>query len=177
MFYEAPNDYQVIMSVTMGKRPRQPSNDICLGRGLDDELWALIESYWATELAERPSASKIVEHLCPATNGSAQQNPPSDWDKPFVGRNVLGIAIKVLRVYLASNTENTLHLELKKGNRDVGSRFKSLSRYANYVYVCFFHWTLLVRMYICTVATLLESFVANNMVSPSELLLSVAELR
>jgi|SRR5882762_4681507 hypothetical protein len=129
IFAEVNNEFRILMLIRKGNRPHRPSNDICLSHGLDDALWTLIESCWAMEPAARPSASKIVEHLSPATNASVQQRPPSDWDESFVRRNVPGIAIKVLRVYLAGNMENPLHFELKKGN-------KLLFGSANYVYVC-----------------------------------------
>jgi hypothetical protein len=150
MFYEVHNDLAVHMRFMKGKKPRRPINDICLRRGLDDVLWALLERCWAMEPVARPPAGKIVELLSLATNVSAEQSPQSDWDESFVHRNVPGIAIKVLRVYLAGDMENPLYLELNKGKRDVRSQFKSLSRYANYVYVCFLFglfWLVYIYLY------------------------------
>lgn len=59
-FKRAP---QVVMRVFSGGRPRRPSSEEALRRGLDDGIWALMEACWAENAEERPDAVKVKEWL------------------------------------------------------------------------------------------------------------------
>jgi hypothetical protein len=50
-------------AVTKNKRPCRPSSDLSRLRGLDDEIWHLIEACWSPEPSERLSASQTVQLL------------------------------------------------------------------------------------------------------------------
>jgi len=62
-FYDVKNEFQVILAMTKGIRPSRPSHERCWIRGLNNEIWALIEDCWTGEPSERPFASQIVERL------------------------------------------------------------------------------------------------------------------
>jgi len=50
-------------AVVQGNRPLRPSDDRCLVRGLNDEIWNIIETCWAQEPDQRLSTGRIVERL------------------------------------------------------------------------------------------------------------------
>lgn len=56
-------DFGVILAVTQGRRPQRPSHVLCQIRGLDGDIWDLIENCWADRPSERPSASQITNRL------------------------------------------------------------------------------------------------------------------
>jgi hypothetical protein len=63
-FYEDPSDIRVVLSVMQGKRPPRPSHQLSRTRGLSDAVWQLVETCWAPDPAERPTAKQITEQLC-----------------------------------------------------------------------------------------------------------------
>ena len=63
-FYDIKNDYRIIQAVALeGRRPPHPSDDCCHIRGLDGEVWDIIQTYWAGEPTEHPSAQNVTELL------------------------------------------------------------------------------------------------------------------
>lgn len=60
-------------SVMLGKRPSRPSHDMCVIRGLDDEIWSIIESCWTHEPIERLTTHQIVECLRLLSTSSVQR--------------------------------------------------------------------------------------------------------
>jgi hypothetical protein len=50
---------QIIFSVMQGRRPNRPQADSEL-QGLDDSLWNLISSCWATQPSQRPHMSEVA---------------------------------------------------------------------------------------------------------------------
>jgi RhoGAP domain len=64
-FYEIPNDFRVILSVTKGIRPFRVSYAVRKIHGdLDNKIWALIQACWDQLPAKRPNASQVVVYLC-----------------------------------------------------------------------------------------------------------------
>jgi len=85
-FHEMPRDYSVILAVMQGKRPRRQSHDLCRIRGLNNDMWNLIELCWTDRPSDRPAASRIVELLCALPDRPVDQRPldefntsPSSW--------------------------------------------------------------------------------------------------
>jgi len=62
-FYEIRQDYSVIVPVIQGKRPEFPAGDSSKSRGLNTEVWTLIEACWAQDPMQRPIVEEIVERL------------------------------------------------------------------------------------------------------------------
>ena len=62
-FHDIQKDFRVIGAVTQGNRPLRPLDDRCRVRGLNDEIWSIIETCWAQEPDQRPSADQIVGRL------------------------------------------------------------------------------------------------------------------
>lgn len=58
-----------------GKRPARPLHDLSRTRGLNDEVWSLVESCWAQNPAERPSADQVVKQLRSLPNRPSDQRP------------------------------------------------------------------------------------------------------
>lgn len=56
-------DYQVIRAVLLGERPARPTDKRALGRGINDEIWLLVEACWDQDPHARPTAAEIVERL------------------------------------------------------------------------------------------------------------------
>lgn len=58
-----PNNTYIVVTkkITDGERPPRPPKTTRLG--LSDELWAMIQSSWASKAEDRPSASAFVELL------------------------------------------------------------------------------------------------------------------
>jgi len=62
-FHDITHDFQVMFAVKQGGRPSRPSHNLSQGRGLNDEIWQLIEACWTPDPSERLSAGRIVEQL------------------------------------------------------------------------------------------------------------------
>jgi hypothetical protein len=80
-FHEMKNDFQVMTAVMRGTRPSRPSYDTCLIRGLDDELWSLIELCWTQEPNNRPAAHQIVERLSSLPTCTVDSRPIEGFDR------------------------------------------------------------------------------------------------
>ncbi|EIN12108.1 hypothetical protein PUNSTDRAFT_62220, partial [Punctularia strigosozonata HHB-11173 SS5] len=62
-FHDVRIDYVVVLKVKDGVRPSRPTSARDLG--LDDDLWELIETCWASDPAQRPSMLGILQRLFP----------------------------------------------------------------------------------------------------------------
>lgn len=82
-YHDITNDYQAIFTIQRGKRPSRPSHDMCRTRGLNDEMWDLIEICWTTDPSDRPSASEIIEQLCALPNRPTDQRSKDNYSLPF----------------------------------------------------------------------------------------------
>jgi hypothetical protein len=58
------SDHKLIPALEQGKRPARPSNAWSGTRGLNDDMWHLMEKCWDQDPTKRPAASQIVEDLC-----------------------------------------------------------------------------------------------------------------
>lgn len=56
-------DMHVMVAVAKGRRPSRPTQDSSMVRGLNDEIWGIIESCWAQDPTDRPAAVQIVERI------------------------------------------------------------------------------------------------------------------
>ncbi|KIM90339.1 hypothetical protein PILCRDRAFT_812075 [Piloderma croceum F 1598] len=57
---EIIHDYRIIISVRKGGRPLRPSDDRSRIRGLDNEIWTIVQTCWAQDPKCRPTAHQIV---------------------------------------------------------------------------------------------------------------------
>ncbi|KIM82030.1 hypothetical protein PILCRDRAFT_88827 [Piloderma croceum F 1598] len=82
-FYEDPSDIRVVLSVMQGKRPPRPSHQLSGTRGLNDAIWQLVETCWAPDPTERPTAKHIVEQLSGLLNMIVDDRPVDDFNINF----------------------------------------------------------------------------------------------
>ena len=116
-FYELKNEYRVISAVVQGNRPRRPSLDLYTARGLDDDIWALINKCWGMNPTQRPSAHDVVQSLLSRSTPSGNSPPTCDWDEIMTSR---------LRSTLTGHrwSGSTQSLEFRQGLND-WSTFKT----------------------------------------------------
>ncbi|KIM79496.1 hypothetical protein PILCRDRAFT_823402 [Piloderma croceum F 1598] len=62
-FHNISKDSGIMCAVLKGKRPPRPSDDRSRIRGLNNEIWNIIETCWAKKPGRRLSAEQIVERL------------------------------------------------------------------------------------------------------------------
>lgn len=74
-------DFQVMFAVKQGKRPSRPSHEMSRIRGLNDEIWHIIEACWTQDPDARPSATKVLEYLRNLPNRPLDSRPLNDFDK------------------------------------------------------------------------------------------------
>ena len=82
-FPEFQNDYAVLVSVMRGKRPDFPSHDLCRSRGLDNEVWDLMQTCWAQEPIQRPTVEQVMARLQALPHQVADQRPLDDFNINF----------------------------------------------------------------------------------------------
>lgn len=85
-FHDLRTDAPVIFAVLAGKRPTYPSHDLGRVRGLDEEIWKLIELCWAEKPEERPTAGQIIERLCAPSYHFIDDRPSDTFDYSFPSR-------------------------------------------------------------------------------------------
>ena len=78
-FFENQYDIQVILGVMRGRRPTRPMLELCETRGISDELWDLIQTCWAQNPMERPTAEQIMERLRVLPNWQDDRRPLDDF--------------------------------------------------------------------------------------------------
>jgi hypothetical protein len=65
---EAPfqrfSDQRLISALIQGERPPRPFHALSSSRGLNDDMWHLIEACWNQDPGKRPVAAQIIECLC-----------------------------------------------------------------------------------------------------------------
>ena len=54
---------EVLIRLQTGERPRRPEGDMYVERGLDDNLWSLLQRCWVTEPTDRPSIQEVLAAL------------------------------------------------------------------------------------------------------------------
>jgi hypothetical protein len=77
-FYGDAAEMRVVFGVMQGKRPARPLDKSSRARGLNDDVWALIETCWTQEPTHRPNASWIVERLRTLGSQRVDQRPFDD---------------------------------------------------------------------------------------------------
>jgi hypothetical protein len=50
----------VIIKLSKGEMPPRPKDPAAAARGLDDNLWQLIQNCWSTNAGERPSTRDVL---------------------------------------------------------------------------------------------------------------------
>ena len=62
-FVNIKRDPQVLVYRSQGGRPLRPENEEVRRRGLDDQLWTLLERCWSDRPDNRPSIKEVIEVL------------------------------------------------------------------------------------------------------------------
>ena len=72
-----------MFAVKEGKRPSRPLDEVSRIRGLNNEIWNIIEACWTQDPNARPSATEVVERLRNLPNRPADNRPLNDIDRLF----------------------------------------------------------------------------------------------
>jgi len=62
-FWDISNAYTVMFKVAHGERPPRPIGSLYMNRGLNDDMWKLMEDCWEHIPANRPTAYQIIYRL------------------------------------------------------------------------------------------------------------------
>jgi hypothetical protein len=82
-FYDIKANLLVMRAVAQGRRPCRPSHDLSQVRGLNAEIWDLINTCWTTEPSERPSSGQIVEQLRALPDRPVDRRPVDNFNLSF----------------------------------------------------------------------------------------------
>jgi serine/threonine protein kinase len=82
-FHEITNDYRMMVAVREGKRPSRPSDSRCRIRGLDNEIWTIVQACWAQDPNCRPTAHQIVQQLRSSPTRVVDERPVDHCDPSF----------------------------------------------------------------------------------------------
>jgi hypothetical protein len=80
-FPDISADLQVMFAVKQGKRPSRPLHETSRIRGLNDEIWHIVENCWTQDPNARPSATRVVESLRNLPNRPDDRRPLNDFDR------------------------------------------------------------------------------------------------
>jgi len=82
-FSDISVDFQVLFAVKQGRRPSRPTHKLSCIRGLNDEMWHIIEACWNQDPSERPSTTEVIKYLRELPNQPVDQRPLNDFDATF----------------------------------------------------------------------------------------------
>jgi len=82
-FYHIRNFFNVLPRVKKGIRPHRPSDKLCRARGLNDEIWNLVEDCWSSDPKQRPAAADVLKRLRELPDKQLDQRPPDDFRRSF----------------------------------------------------------------------------------------------
>jgi hypothetical protein len=113
------DDVRIVPQVKQGKRPSRPPHHPSQIRGLNNDIWDLIEACWNQDPELRPAASRIVERLrtlpdCPFDKRSFDDFTPPAWLSTYSHGNHPFAALDV------NGVETSELLELKWISKDLG---------------------------------------------------------
>jgi hypothetical protein len=74
-FHEQKIDSAVLLSLLQRRRPARPSDELSKWRGLGDEVWTIVETCWAHDPTNRPTARQAVELLQSLPNRCVDRRP------------------------------------------------------------------------------------------------------
>jgi hypothetical protein len=100
-FEDIKNDYRFMVALQQGTQPSCPK---CFIRGLNSEIWDLIENCWATEPSERPSAGDIVKRLQVLPNLPQDQRPLDSFNISLPPQAQINYPLSTLRQVLDIST-------------------------------------------------------------------------
>jgi serine/threonine protein kinase len=122
-FPDISSDFQVMYAVKRGRRPTRPTKKKSQTRGLNDDVWNIIEACWNQDPNMRPSASKVVEYLRGLPNRPDDHRPLNDLDRALPPQ-VLSTGDRVDHPFskLGPRSDDTDKLrELKWVSREIGA--------------------------------------------------------
>lgn len=85
-FYDIRSDYRVMAAVTNSARPPRPLAELSRIRGLDNTIWATIESCWSQRPSDHPSSRQIVDRLHCSLGMVDDHRPFDNYDTSFPAR-------------------------------------------------------------------------------------------
>jgi len=112
-----------MIAVKRGKRPPRPTHELSQTRGLNDEIWRIIEKCWNQDPNKRPTARVVVESLRNLPDRPPDDRSLNDFDKALPPQ-VLSMHSRVDHPFstLDSSPEDTEKMnELKWISREVGA--------------------------------------------------------
>lgn len=62
-FHPGPFGAKTIGKIQNGHRPERPSDPTVVRRGLDDNMWELLQECWSAKPDNRPRMVEVVERL------------------------------------------------------------------------------------------------------------------
>jgi len=87
-FHDITNECRVMSAVRGGKRPSRPSDNRSRIRGLDDEIWSIVQACWSQDPSRRPNTHQIVEQLRSFPTCIVDERPIDHFDPSFPSRKL-----------------------------------------------------------------------------------------
>src|ERR1700720_1800110 len=69
------DEYKFQFAMMRRQRPSRPSDPLSATRGLNDNMWQLIEECWSEFASDRPNVDRIVETICHLPNRAVDTRP------------------------------------------------------------------------------------------------------
>jgi hypothetical protein len=121
-FPDITSDFQVMFAVKRGERPFRPTHDLSRARGLNDEVWHIINACWNQEPGKRPTAGMAVEYLRNLPDRPDDYRPLNDFDRALPSQVLSSDRIDHPFSTLKLNHGDAIEMsELKWISRDVGA--------------------------------------------------------
>ncbi|KAL0058851.1 hypothetical protein AAF712_014455 [Marasmius tenuissimus] len=74
-YAEYRHTVEIVIRASNGHKPRRPTDERVVERGLDDQLWQLMAECWTCLFSERPGIEKVLEVLTARADDSALVDP------------------------------------------------------------------------------------------------------
>lgn len=80
-FHDSPNYANVIWRVVhIGEIPERPADEVCVLRGLTDEMWSIITTCWSRDKTIRLTASEAAKRIHDLPDRPMDTRPAGNWD-------------------------------------------------------------------------------------------------
>lgn len=75
----------MILRIFNGEIPKRPLDEVCVARGLTDEMWAILKACWILDGKKRLSASEVVRRVYDLPHRPKDLRPAGGWDISATG--------------------------------------------------------------------------------------------